>query len=101
MARLAHLLWKTVELAEVLNSIRESEMTSWPFIVHVGLGVGLLTYGTVIVNSSPAITVMSRMLRSLVILGAPVNNPYYKHLFIEVSNTQRLPLHITTKLLEF
>lgn len=71
--RLAHLLWNTVLFVEVLKSIRKSGMTSAPFIVHVGLGVGMPVKGTVIVKSSPAITVISRMLRSLVILGAPEN----------------------------
>lgn len=71
--RLAHLLWNTVLFVEVLKSIRKSGMTSALFIVHVGLGVGMPVNGTVMVNSSPAITVISRMLRSLVILGAPEN----------------------------
>lgn len=62
---------RTVLVVEVLNSIRKSGMISAPLTVHVGLGVGMPVNGTVMVNSSPAITVISRMLRSLVILGAP------------------------------
>ena len=62
---------KTVDVVVVSNLILSPGITSSPLIVHVGLGLGFPINGTVMVNSSPAITVISRMLKSLVILGAP------------------------------
>lgn len=71
VARTADLLVKTVLSGNVSNLILELGKISSPFIIQTGFGVGFPVNGTVMVNSSPAITVMSRMLRSLVILGTP------------------------------
>ena len=77
-ARQGHLNFWGVVIAATLGSWAGSSISylvarrlGRPLMLQYGLGVGLPVNGTVMVNSSPAITVMSRMLRSLVILGAP------------------------------
>ena len=51
--------------------MRSSWNTSSPPTLQVGRGRGEAVNGTVMVNGSPAITVMSRIVRSDVIFGAP------------------------------
>lgn len=68
----AFLLMNCEATSVVSNLILSPVRTSSPLMDQFGLGLGLAVYGTVIVNGSPAITVISRMLRSLVIFGGTV-----------------------------
>lgn len=67
---LAALFTKRVSLLSVSNLMRSSVSTLSPLIAHDTFGFGLLVNGTEILNSLPAMTVISRMLRSDVIFGA-------------------------------
>ncbi|KYM88062.1 hypothetical protein ALC53_03164, partial [Atta colombica] len=68
----AFLLINCEATSVVSNLILSPVRTSSPLIDQFGLGLGFAVYGTVMVNGSPAITVISRMLRSLVIFGGTV-----------------------------
>lgn len=65
----AFLLMNWDAMSVVSNLILSLVSTSSPLMDQLGLGFGFAVNGTVIVNGSPAITVMSRILRSDVILG--------------------------------
>jgi len=68
----AFLLMNCEATSVVSNLILSPVRTSSPLMDQFGFGLGLAVYGTVMVNGSPAMTVMSRMLRSLVIFGGTV-----------------------------
>lgn len=80
--RFAFLLMNCEAISVVSNLILSPVRTSSPLIDQLGLGFGFAVNGTVMVNGSPAITVISRMLRSLVIFGG---TKLFRHIYIVIT----------------